>query len=302
MTTNKKTIMITGGNSGLGFAAAKIIASRYKDYQLILACRNLEKANMAVNELQKSTDNQNIIAMELDVSSLHSVRKFVANFQTADLGLLDGILCNAGINGNNTGLTKDGFDVVFETNHLGHFLLTNLLVPFMREDGRIVLVSSDMHNPPGDNLTWPGVPALAYPSESLNTHFIRYSYSKLCNLYFTYSLVEKLAYMKSKITVNAFNPGLLTTTNFAPDKSRFTEEFMKQIEDRIGTLEVSSEALANLMTDSKYDYVTGKYFDRGVEILSSPLSYDENNRTELWKKSIAYTDLKVTETLPELVK
>ncbi|WP_253255051.1 SDR family NAD(P)-dependent oxidoreductase [Listeria ivanovii] len=94
MTKNKKTIIITGGNSGLGFAVAKIIASRYKDYQLILACRNLEKANMAVNELQKSTDNQNIIAMELDVSSLLSVRKFVANFQAADLGLLDGILCN----------------------------------------------------------------------------------------------------------------------------------------------------------------------------------------------------------------
>ncbi|MBC1979655.1 SDR family NAD(P)-dependent oxidoreductase [Listeria welshimeri] len=302
MTNNKKTLMITGGNSGLGLATAEKIAISNPEYRIILACRNKEKANSAVKKLQESTKNKNIIAMELDVSSLTSIRNFVSQYKTSDLGLLDGVLCNAGINGRNTGLTDDGFDIIFETNHLGHFLLTNMLIPYMQDNSRIVMVSSDMHNPPGQALKWLGVEALAYPNEPLSKDFVRYSYSKLCNLYFTYSLVEKLDSIPSKITVNAFNPGLLTDTNFSPDKSRFTDEFMQQIQDRIGTLEVSCVALANLMVNSKYDNLTGKYFDRGIETLSSPLSYNEENRAELWEKSIKYTNLSELDTLQILTK
>jgi NAD(P)-dependent dehydrogenase (short-subunit alcohol dehydrogenase family) len=82
-------------------------------------------------------------------------------------------------------LSRDfGFDGVFETNHLGHFLLTKLLRPRMSATGRVLTVSSDMHQPPGPALRWPGVEKIAYPNSSPAISAQRYSYSKLCNLYF----------------------------------------------------------------------------------------------------------------------
>lgn len=298
MASDKKTILITGGNSGLGFECARNIASGFSEHRIILACRDGKKAEAAVRNLTDATGNRDIGFMELDVASLPSVRKFVAHFNERHSEPLDGVLCNAGVNGRHSGLTQDGFDVIFETNHLGHFLLVNALLPRMGPNGRIVVVSSDMHCPPGPELVWPGVAELAHPGESFRENFSRYSFSKLCNLYFTYELARKLADEKSEITVNAFNPGLLTDTNFAPDKSRFTETFMAQVADRIGSLDHSAKALADMMTSAHYGAATAKYIDRGTERASSALSYDGENARELWDMSVEYTRLAQSETLP----
>ncbi|MFB7141316.1 SDR family NAD(P)-dependent oxidoreductase [Gottfriedia sp. NPDC056225] len=301
MTKSKKVILVTGGNSGLGLECARNIAAKSNNYHILLACRNGQKANAAIKYVIDQTDNANISTMELDVSSLSSVRSFVKKYKQHGLGPLEGIICNAGINGTYSGLTSDGFDMVFETNHLGHFLLTNLLLPHLQPNGRVAIVSSDMHCPPGGELTWSGVEALAYPSEEFSTNFSRYSFSKLCNLYFTYELAAKLKRLNSHITANAFNPGLLTDTNFSPDKSRFTEEFLAKVADRIGTLNQSAMALANMMTEAQYEQITGKYVDRGMETLSSSLSYDKRNAKELWEKSVEYTRLSAFETLPGIL-
>ncbi len=301
MTESKRTYIITGGNSGLGLHCARNIATTFKDYQIILACRNQQKAEAAVKQLMDETGNQNIYAMELDVSSLASVRNFAAQYLQQGLPKLDGLVCNAGINGMSTGLTGEGFDCVFETNHLGHFLLTNLLLPHIKPNGRIAVVSSDMHSPPGVELDWPGVEALAHPNEKLSKNFVRYSYSKLCNLYFTYELARKLQGINSEIAVNALNPGLMIDTNFAPDKSRFTPEMLEQVKDRIGSLEQSAKALADMVTAPEYEKATSKYIDRGVETLSSPLSYNKENAVELWNRSVQYTGVVVDETLPGLL-
>ena len=298
MSDEKKTILITGGNSGLGFECANNIASEFKEHTIVLACRDGKKAEAAVRNLVDATGNRNIFFMELDVASLPSVRNLVTRFNEQGLGPLDALLCNAGINGRHSGLTQDGFDVIFETNHLGHFLLVNSLLPSMRQNGRIVVVSSDMHCPPGANLVWPGVEELAHPGEAFRENFIRYSFSKLCNLYFTYEIARKLADAKSEITVNAFNPGLLTDTNFAPDKSRFTDAFMAQVADRTGSLEHSAKALADMMTSSRYEKITATYIDRGTECASSALSRDGKNARELWDMSVEYTRLAQSETLP----
>lgn len=296
-----KTIIITGGNSGLGYECAKNIAAS-GGFFVVLACRNVEKAEAAKSELTSATGNSNIAAMQLDVSSLASVRAFAAYYKTTDFPPLYGLVCNAGINGMNTGLTPDGFDVVFETNHLGHFLLANLLLPEMRPDGRIAVVSSDMHDPPGGLSSWPGVGALAHPGEPLASDSVRYSYSKLCNLYFMYGLAKRLARVNSGITVNAFNPGLMTDTNFAPNKSRFSEEFLEKVADRLGSLEKSAAALAEIVTSPDCARISGQYFDRSTDAIpSSPLSYGERNRLELWDGSVIYTKLKESETLPGLL-
>lgn len=300
MMDEKKTVIITGANSGLGFECARKIARSVQGYRVILACRNIQKAQKAQSDIIADSGNSDIHAMELDVSSLASVRAFVGQYHKQELSPLCGLVCNAGIMGANTGLTPEGFDTVFATNHLGHFLLANLLLPSMQSSGRIIAVSSDMHNPPGPALTWPGAEALAHPQGKLADSRRRYSYSKLCNLYFTYELAGRLARINSKITVNAFNPGLMTETNFFPAMPGFAQFLMKKaVSDRVGSLAKSSEALAELMTEECYAQASGNYYDRSTEQRqSSQLSYSRENALELWNMSISYTKLAQDEALP----
>lgn len=296
-----KTIIITGGNSGLGFRCAQELARGDRNCRVILACRDPQKAERARAALAGETGGAHIEAMELDVASLASVRAFAERYGELNRPL-DALVCNAGINGRQTGQTPDGFDIVFGTNHLGHFLLTHLLLRRMSPAGRVVAVSSDMHCPPGGELVWPGAAALAHPGEALRAQGIRYSFSKLCNLYFAYQLAERLAGIGSGITANAFNPGLMTDTNFAPDKSRFTESFLKSVSDRVGSLDQSGAALAQLITDPRFARVSGEYFDRGTEPKrSSPLSYNAQNALELWNASAASAALSPDQTLPGLL-
>jgi len=284
-----KTIIITGANSGLGFACAKNIARASAEYRIILACRDLEKAEQAKSDLIKDTGNQNIICMELNLSSLKSVREFVKSIISARFAPLYGIVCNAGVSGMNKGITEDGFELTFGVNHLAHFLLTNLLIPHISEQGRIAVVSSDMHNPPR-GLTWPGVKLLLYPSGDFDEN--RYCLSKLCNLYFTYELARELERTERKITVNGFNPGFMINTNLFPDKRMFTDSFVQSVSDRVGSLEHSGKKLADLITSPRYEQVTARYIDRGNDTTSSLLSYNLENARELWEASMEFVQLK----------
>ena len=292
-----KTVIITGANSGLGFETAKKIA-KDKNYRVILACRNIDKASEAKDEITKETDNQNILPMTIDTSSLTSVRNFVEEFKKLDIKL-DVLICNAGISSMSTGTTDDGYELVFATNYLGHFLLTNLLLPYMSEDARIINITSDMHNPPG-GIEWNGADCLvSLPANERK----RYSYSKLANIYFTYELDDRLKKLGSKITVNAFNPGMMKT-NFAgrPQNVAQTAFVKMTMPDRIGDLNKSSTALASVATKDEFATISGKYFDRSVNTKnSSDLSYNEQNRLELWNKSIIWTNLQQDETVSGLL-
>ena len=288
MENNLKTIIITGSNSGLGYQTAKKIAKKSKNYRIILACRNLEKSNKKKDEIIKETGNENIITMEIDTSSLNSVRNFIKNYKESSYGKIYSLVCNAGISGMHSGITKDGFDIIFETNHLGHFLLTNSLLSLMEENGRIFNVSSDMHNPPENNFNWIGTEKIAKPDSNLSKDRIRYSYSKLCNLYFTYELKRKLEKENKKILVNAFNPGFMENPNFAIINPEIVKFIKEKCPDRIGDLEKSSQALADLVTMDNFNF-NGAYFDRStIPGESSELSHNEKNAKELWDMSELY--------------
>ena len=265
-----KNVLITGANSGLGFETALKVAKTSNDYNLILACRNLDKAEKAQKEIIETSGNPNVDIFELDLSSLNSVRKFVETFPYDEI---DTLVCNAGISSEPTGLTEDGIDIVFQTNHLGHFLLTTSLLDLVTN--KIFVVSSDMHDPPG-GIEWIGAEKLAYPDEKLAKDRKRYSYSKLCNLYFVYELAKK-----TDILVNAFNPGMMKT-NFMKLNKLSTEFVKRKMPDRIGDLEKSSQALADLIVSDELSE-SGCYFDRSINIKeTSDLSYDSNNSKELW--------------------
>ena len=283
-----KNVIITGANSGLGFECAKKIAKASNDYRIIMACRNLQKAEQAKKTIMEYSGNLNIDCMELDTAEMESVRNFAADYVKKEYGPIYSLLCNAGISGKHTGITNDGFDVVFQTNHLGHFLLTKLLLPHIDENGKIFVVSSDMHDAPNTTMVWEGAEKLAHPYDSLKEDTIRYSYSKLCNLYFVYELTRRLEECGSNILVNAFNPGLMKTGFMTLDNKSI--EFVKQnMPQRFGDLEKSSSALSDLVTIESLVTKSGLYYDRSTDYCSSSdLSYNAENAKELWAASETY--------------
>ena len=286
-----RTVIITGGNSGLGYEAAKKIA-KDKEYRVILACRNPEKAEVSVRKIKDETGNDNILSMRLDTASLASVRAFASDYESQDRGGVYALLLNAGINGMHTGMTEDGIEIVFQTNHLGHFLLANRMLPYMEPDGKIFVTSSDMHDSPMGNMVWEGTEALAHPSEEGKQSRLRYSFSKLCNLYFVYELARRLEAEGSGIRVNAFNPGMMQT-NFAPvDKARAAMVKLT-MPKRFGDLEKSSDAYAELVVNDALAATSAHYYDRSTTaIKSSELSYNAENAKELWETSERLCGLK----------
>lgn len=277
-----KTYVITGANSGLGFETAKRIAA--KGHRVILACRSMEKGNAAAESIKNETGNENVEARRLDLASLSSVRSFAEGMKGIPVYALDN---NAGISGMKSGITEDGYDIVFQSNHLGHFLLTNLLLPQIEDEGRILSISSDMHNPPYGELIWKGAEILANPTAEIMKQ--RYYYSKLCNLYFTYELCRRLRTKGSQITVSALNPGFMGDTNLAG--GNMTKERIEQVRqtmpDRYGELPVSAEAASDILTDDCYLSLDAVYYDRSTNPAnSSPLSYSEENAKELWDFSM----------------
>ena len=283
----EKTVIITGANSGLGFETAKKIAED-QSFQIILACRNPEKAEQAAAKIEEETGNRHILCMELNTASLESVKEFEMTYRSNGYVRVYALLCNAGINGMHRGMTKDGFDIVFETNHLGHFMLTNLLLPHMEPAGKIFVTSSDMHDAPMKKMTWSGTEMLAHPTPELGEDSIRYSYSKLCNLYFVYELARRLKKQGSCIYVNAFNPGLMKT-NFMP-LTKAAMAFVKHtMPKRYGDLKQSSCALAELVVSGDLIKESGLYYDRSIFACpSSELSYNRENAEELWETSESY--------------
>lgn len=282
-----KTFVITGGNSGLGFETARRIAAT--GARVILACRNKEKGESAAEEIRKEEGNPNIESRILDLASLQSVRDFADSLNGI---VIDGLDNNAGISGQHMGMTSDGMDIVFQSNYLGHFLLTRLLLPHMAEDGRILNISSDMHNPPYVQLEWKGVDAMVHPAEDMMK--LRYFYSKLCNLYFTYELDRKFRSEGRNLTVNALNPGFMGDTNLAggnmsPER---IEHVRKTMPDRYGELPVSASAAADILVKEEYGRISGKYFDRSTKTAdSSELSYNTQNARELWNASMRLTSV-----------
>ena len=286
-----RNVIITGGNSCLGLETAKKIAKASGDYRIILACRNLQKGEAAKAAIKAESGNENVEVLQLDTSSLDSVRSFARQYEESGFGSIYALLCNAGINGTSKGTTEDGFDVIFETNHLGHFLLTNLLLPYMEEDGLIFATSSDMHDSPMKKMTWEGTDAIARPDGELAGEITRYSYSKLCNLYFIYELADRLREKGSNIKANAFNPGMMKT-NFAPVNKASMKLVKMSMPNRVGDLDASSTAYAQLVTEDGLVTGSGQYYDRSIETAeSSELSYSVENRKELWEKSSEYCGL-----------
>ena len=203
-----KVIIVTGGNSGLGYESVKAFAE--KGAEVILACRSTDKGESAKAQIESSNPSGKIVVKQLDLMDLSSVISFSADFKLK-YDRLDVLLNNAGIMMTPYQLTKDGFESQLGTNHLGHFALTGLLLDVIVKTpkSRIVNVSSMAHK--GGKIDFDN---LSYDDGSSYEPMKAYRRSKIANLFFSYELQRKLTSNQSDTIAVAAHPGV-SMTNLA---------------------------------------------------------------------------------------
>ncbi|GAA6096729.1 dehydrogenase/reductase SDR family member 13a.3 [Tachysurus ichikawai] len=201
-----KTAVVTGANTGIGKATAMDLARRRA--RVILACRNKEKAEAAAYDIRRETGNTDVLFMHLDLASLKSVRDFAETFLKTE-PRLDLLINNAGLIVG--GKTEDGFGMAFMVNHLGHFLLTLLLLDRLKASGqsRIVNVSAKLHCLGSVDFSTLSTHKDLVSGHSLWHTFMAYCHSKLCNVLFTRELANRLE--GSSVTCYSLHPGVVAT-------------------------------------------------------------------------------------------
>ena len=192
-----KVVIITGANSGIGKETAIDLAKR--GGKIYIACRDQTRGEEALTEIRAASKSENVFILHLDLASLDSVREFSRKFHELE-SKLHILINNAGVMACPKSFTKDGFEMHFGTNHLGHFLLTNLLLDVLKAaaPSRIIIVSSLFHivgKIRKNNLN----------GESFYFRWFQYASSKLANIMFTRELAKRLE--GTGVTVNALHPG-----------------------------------------------------------------------------------------------
>src|SRR5579863_1269639 len=236
-----KTIVITGGNSGIGYEAA--LAFARKRAEVILACRDLGKARTAAAQITSSAPGANVSVMELDLSNLASVRGFSDAFHLQHKALH--VLCNnAGVMAIPYRQTADGFEMQFGTNHLGHFALTGLLMDRLlaSESARVVNVASGAHRMGSirfDDLQW----------KQGYRKWMAYGQSKLANLLFTFELQRKADAAGKKFLSVACHPGYAATNLQAVGPKMSGSSMMEYLSEAGNRLLAQSAAMGALPTE-----------------------------------------------------
>ena len=315
------TIIITGGNRGLGYETALALAAD-TSRTIVLAGHNSASTAAAAQRIQSITGNTQVEAMRLDLAELASVRTFAADFKSRNLPPLTTLICNAGVSKISVQeRSVDGFEITFAVNHLGHYLLTTLLLDSLQAPARIIFVSSGVHDPA--NARGPMQPPrytkaewLAYPErnpdcpvEASAAGGQAYANSKLCNVLCAYELDRRLTTSNlstsgKPITVNAFDPGMMVGTGlgrYNTGMMRFMWFTVMPLLSRLKTIgrtvAQSGSDLAYLTTDPALTAVSGKYFSGREMLPSSDDSYDLEKAVDLWQTSINLTHLQSNETI-----
>ncbi len=198
-----RTVVVTGGNSGLGFETVKVFAR--KGARTVLACRDLPRGRDARERIWAETPDAPIEVIRLDVASLGSIQQFVDEFR-AKHDRLDCLVNNAGVMATPRRATADGFELQFGTNHLGHFALTGLLLDSLLAvpQSRVVTVSSAVER-------FGAIRFADLHGERSYDRWAAYGQSKLANLLFAYELQRKLTLIHSTTLSVAAHPGFAAT-------------------------------------------------------------------------------------------
>eukprot|EP01101_Sappina_pedata_P009998 TRINITY_DN618_c0_g1_i4.p1 TRINITY_DN618_c0_g1~~TRINITY_DN618_c0_g1_i4.p1 ORF type:complete len:319 (+),score=106.18 TRINITY_DN618_c0_g1_i4:40-996(+) len=304
--------LITGANTGIGKAAALSLIRRDPTLNIIFGCRSQERAQAAKDDiiatLSQAKDGSQIACaerieqMSLDLSDLNSVRNFCIEFSNKN-NHLDILILNAGLLAQTKELTKQNHEMMFGVNHLGHFVLTNLLLPLLRKSqtkcARIVVVASDAHRF-HTNLDISQIANT--PDFGLTSSMNFYGRSKLCNILFTSELEKRLAKEDGcdatsftkiltagdpsrKISVNCLHPGAVHT-----EMARATPWYLSWIVTPISriffkTAEQGAETSVHLAISPEVEGFSGGYYDNCKQIVPSANALESETGAKLWQYS-----------------
>lgn len=270
MTMQGKTVLITGGNTGIGKATAVELAR--KGAAVTITSRDPAKGEAAVADIRRESGSDAVDVMRLDLASLAEVRRFAGEYLAAR-PRLDVLINNAGLILTDRSETVDGFETTFGVNHLGPFLLTHLLLDRLKASApaRIVVLSSDAHRGAG-GLDFDDLQARrSYRGLQV------YCRSKLANALFTLELAERLR--GTGVTVNAVHPGVVAT-ELTRD---FPKLFMKLSQLFLLTPEQGAACSLHVATAPELDGVTGEYFEKSRIKPAAAAALDEAAQERLWK-------------------
>jgi NAD(P)-dependent dehydrogenase (short-subunit alcohol dehydrogenase family) len=264
--------LITGGNVGIGRITAIELAK--KGFTVIIAGRSLERTQPVLDHIKSLKVDKEAMFLPLDLASLQSVRNCAQLFLQLNLPL-HLLVNNAGVAGSR-GLTKDGFELAFGINHLGHFLLTQLLLEKMQSSGlsRVVTVSSRAHKRAA-NIDWD---ALCRPTSSW-TGIREYAVSKLANLLFSAELAKRV--QGTSISTYALHPGVVDTEIWrsAPDWVRSLIRLRGFLTPEEGARTTLHCALHAPQQES------GLYYADSQPVQPASLGQNLKLAAELWRRS-----------------
>ncbi|XP_050219818.1 short-chain dehydrogenase TIC 32 B, chloroplastic [Mercurialis annua] len=275
------TAIVTGGASGIGFETARVLALRKA--HVIIAARNMNAANEAKQRILDENQDARVDVLKLDLASIKSVREFAHNFIALDLNL-NILINNAGIMFCPYQLTEDGFEMQLSTNHIGHFLLTNLLLDKMKEtarssgiEGKIVNLSSIAHMH-----TYSG--GIAFDNINNKKSYSdkrAYGQSKLANILHAKELTRRFQEEGVNITANAVHPGIIMTPLMR--HSALLMRLFQIVSYPIWkNVPQGAATTCYAALHPSLKGVSGKYFVDCNEVTPSSYARDELLATQLW--------------------
>ncbi|XP_026406229.1 short-chain dehydrogenase TIC 32, chloroplastic-like [Papaver somniferum] len=275
------TAVITGASSGIGAETARVLSLR--GVHVVMAVRNMTAGRAVKDAIVKENPNAKVDVMELDLSSIAAVRKFAAEFKSKDLPL-NILINNAGVAISFT-LSEDKIELTFATNHLGHFLLTELLLETMKItarksniEGRVVNVSSALHWI-AEKIRFDKI------NEDTGSYvFQLYAQSKLANILHANELARRLKEEGVQITANSLHPGVITTGIYQHCYLRvvfnsFLGKFLKNVQQGASTT-------CYIALHPNLKGITGKYFVDNNFSKQSRNAKDTEEAKKLWDFSM----------------
>ena len=274
---NGKTVGITGGNAGIGKATAIALAKKGAD--ILITSRSEAKAKAAVEEIKSVSKNDNVDFVLINLVDQESVKKAAEEIK-AKCPKIDVLINNAGCYLSDLELSPQGIEGQFATNHIGHFLLTNLILENVKAAGnaRIINLASIAHKSTREL----NFDDLNYEKEEYGG-WKSYSRSKFCNILFTKELAKRLE--GTGITVNAVHPGGVRTEIAEKDANWYTKLGWIVMKPFMITVEKGAATSIHLASSPKVEGITGKYWVRSKKAWSNRPSQDPELAKALWKKS-----------------
>ena len=292
-----RVAVVTGANSGIGFEAVRVLADKHA--HVVMACRNQDKGRKAAESILSATPEANLDLMQLDLSSLASIRSF-AETLNAKVDKIDLLINNAGVMAIPWRETTDGFEMQIGVNHLGHFALAGLLLDTVlaASGSRVVNVSSIAHKPAR-------VRFHDLQSEKKYNKWAAYGQSKLANLLFTYELDRRLKSAGKTSMSVACHPGWAATELQAVGPEMSGSAVMKTL-SKWGNMALAQDAASGALPTlyaataslrgGEYIGPDGLFEMRGspTVVESRPNSHDLEAAQKLWQASEELTGVRYT--------